>query len=762
MKKRWFFLLMAIGLLLQTANADATNQYYPSGRSPLLASAYVKLPFGGVRPQGWLDSQLVVQLNGLTGHLSEIYSKVSLKGLNIRDEFYIQYYEGVVPLAYLMNDATLKKRADSAVSYFINSQDTSTGIFLDSTDTIQGLNNTSVCRFMMEYYDISKDSKVLPFLKRFFHYLNNKGTLTGNSWSRNRSPELAHIAYWLYNQIGDTVILSAVTKICKSKTDEWRSTYNSYTYTDSVNKVTTYPDKVHNVNIGHAFKDALYYLQSKDSTYKYIYTKGLALTDKYHGSVAGRFNADENLTGKQPTRGMELCGIAEMSYSLENLFEAFGDISLADRTEYLVLNCFPGTCTGDMWNHQYDQQSNQVQVNVATRPWNNNGDYSNLYGLYPNYPCCLANMHHTWLRYVEHMWMATQDNGLVAAMYGPCQVNALVGSDTDTVTIKESTEYPFDGTIGFKITVSKSDSFPIKFRIPSWENNASISCGTISASPAAGSIYTISKTWQTGDSVTLTFPMKIRSEAHWNKSRSIMRGPLWYSLKIGESWTKLTSYSSKYPGSVDWQILPTTSWNVALKIDTLHPEGCFTVVRNAITKVPFAQKGEQVFLPGASSFTTWTSDPPVVLKASGRILTSWTYDGTYTSNAADPPSSPVSETASGKDTTIELIPYGCAKLRVTEFPWVKITVGNLPETQDINNVKLTIADVKNGKCRFTVETSGHFDITLFNLAGRSIYHLKDMGPKTVFVDKNILHNGTYIARIVSNGRTLEKKIMIAQ
>jgi uncharacterized protein len=760
MKIRGALMFLSIALLFQTLNAN--NLYYPSGRSPLLTPQYVKLPFGAVTPQGWLDSQLVLQLNSLTGHLSEIYSKVSLSGLNIRDEFYIQYYEGVVPLAYLMNDATLKKRADSAVNFFIKSQDTTTGIFLDSTDTIQGLNNTSVCRFMIQYYDISKDSRVLPFLKRFFHYLNNKGTLTGNSWSRNRAPELAHIGYWLYNQIGDSIILSAVTKICKSKTDEWRSTYNNYTYTDSVNKVSTYPDKVHNVNIGHAFKDALYYLQSKDSTYKYIYTKGLSATDKYHGSVCGRFNADENLTGKQPTRGMELCGVAEMSYSLEKLFEAFGDISLADRTEYLVLNCFSGTNTGDMWCHQYDQQSNQVKVNVATRPWNNNGDYSNLYGLYPNYPCCLANLHQTWPRYVEHLWMATQDNGLMAALYGPCQVKALVGSDTDTVTIKESTEYPFDGTIGFKITVSKSDSFPIKFRIPSWENNASITSGTISASPAAGTVYTISKKWQTGDSVTLTFPMKIRSESRWNNSRSIVRGPLWYSLKIGESWTKLTSYSSKYTGAVDWQIMPTTSWNVALKIDTLHPEACFTVVRNAITKVPFAQKGEQVFLPGASGFTTWTSDPPVVLKASGRTLSSWSYDATYSSNASDPQSSPVSATASGADTNIELIPYGCAKLRVTEFPWIKITVGNLLETQEINNVKLTILDVKNGKCRFTVETSGHFDITLFNLAGRSIYHLKDMGPKTVFVDKNILHNGTYLARIVSNGRTLEKKIMMAQ
>jgi hypothetical protein len=119
-------------------------------------------------------------------------------------------------------------------------------------------------------------------------------------------------------------------------------------------------------------------------------------------------------------------------------------------------------------------------------------------------------------------------------------------------------------------------------------------------------------------------------------------------------------------------------------------------------------------------------------------------------------------TAAGSDTSVELIPYGCAKLRVTEFPWIKITVGNQTNKEAAIVPELILTDVKNGKCRFTVATSGHFDITLFNLSGRSIYHLKDMGPKTVFVDKNILHNGTYLARIIFGGRSIEQKISIVQ
>ena len=128
-------------------------------------------------------------------------------------------------------------------------------------------------------------------------------------------------------------------------------------------------------------------------------------------------------------------------------------------------------------------------------------------------------------------------------------------------------------------------------------------------------------------------------------------------------------------GFSDRAIAPTTAWNVGLKIDPANPNGSFTVVRNAISNAPFAAKGEQVFLPGASAFTSWTQDPPVVLKAQGRILTGWTTNSQYPGNANDPPANPVQSTVAGRDTRIELIPYGSARLRVTEFPWISTPVG---------------------------------------------------------------------------------------
>jgi hypothetical protein len=83
--------------------------------------------------------------------------------------------------------------------------------------------------------------------------------------------------------------------------------------------------------------------------------------------VGGRWNADEWLASTDPVQGTELCDVEELLYSLEKNFEALGEVAFADRIEQLMFNAFPGTCTGDMWAHQYDQQANQVLVSCMDR-----------------------------------------------------------------------------------------------------------------------------------------------------------------------------------------------------------------------------------------------------------------------------------------------------------------------------------------------------------------------------------------------------------
>jgi len=113
-----------------------------------------------------------------------------------------------------------------------------------------------------------------------------------------------------------------------------------------------------------------------------------------------------------------------------------------------------------------------------------------------------------------------------------------------------------------------------------------------------------------------------------------------YALNIEEEWKKLAHGKPEYP---DYEIYPKSPWNYA--IDTKEE------IRVAVSE----RKTKQVFSK---------EHPPVRLFAKGFLLPQWKLEQ---NSAQDLPQSPVMQTCDSRE--IELIPYGCAKLRISLFPW---------------------------------------------------------------------------------------------
>jgi hypothetical protein len=60
-----------------TTPAQAEQERHAiKNRAPLAANAFYFLPLGSIRARGWLESQLRVQANGLSGHLDETWADV--------------------------------------------------------------------------------------------------------------------------------------------------------------------------------------------------------------------------------------------------------------------------------------------------------------------------------------------------------------------------------------------------------------------------------------------------------------------------------------------------------------------------------------------------------------------------------------------------------------------------------------------------------------------------------------------------------------
>ncbi len=678
--KIFFCSIAAITFLFCVCGKTTKNQHYPTNPEPLLQTKLVSLPLGAVKPQGWLKDQLNIMANGLTGHLDEFWPDIknsAWKGGGSESWERGPYYlDGLVPLAYILDDERLKEKAEPFIEWILNSQQPN-GWFGPGKPWERWPLAVSG-KVLINYYEATNDDRVIELLTNYFQYLHDaQPDWPDDSWRGMRAMENAVTGYWLYRRTQNPMVLAVIDSIHNNCYD-WTAYYETFPWDSAAVANGEIPHNwkadgltAHVVNNAMAFKyPGLWYQQSGDERFKRTVYAALEKYDKHHGQVGGRFSGDEHLSGKSPIQGTEMCAVVESMFSLEKLIEIFGDPALADRLELLAYNSLPGTMTPDGWAHQYDQQANQVLVSAAERDWSTNGEASNIYGLMPNYPCCLANMHQAWPKYTKHLWFATHDNGVAAMCYAPSTVEAIVGKGT-RVKIIEETDYPFDGTIRLAVKLENPVSFPLYLRIPSWATHAQIKVGQEKMSGEPGTLLPIKRTWQNGDEVNVTLTMPVFTERRYNNSIAVRKGPLYFALRIGKEFSQIQLESKSYRtinymGSADWQIEPATAWNYGLKIDPQLPENTMNIERFSLHEYPFGDRGDMVYIEQWDSHLSWQHEAPVVISVPAYKIPGWIMRH---NSAGETPHSPV--TVDTPEDTVTLVPYGCARLRIAEFPVVK-------------------------------------------------------------------------------------------
>jgi hypothetical protein len=680
MKKNLLLILLITTLIFSGCAKNEVNSNYHGNPEPLLKNAYIKLPLGTVKPSGWLLSQLQNQASGLTGNIDDFWPDLVTSswkgGTGEAWERGPYYLDGLIPLAYLLNDDHLITKVKSWIEPILASA-SDTGWYGPAKNKDRWPLAVSN-KVLMQYYEATGDKRAIDVLIKYFRYLHDSAPdWPDKEWRGVRAMENAVTGYWLFRQTKEPWILETISSIEKNSAD-WTGYYEKFPW-DSVavadKKVPLNwgPDGLtaHVVNNAMAIKyPGLWYQQSKDERFKNAVFAGISKYELNHGQPGGRFSGDEHLAGKDPAQGTELCSVVEYMFSLEELYEIFGDNKLADRLELLTFNSLPGTTTPDMWSHQYDQQANQVLVTGAPRNWTTNKDYSNIYGLMPNFACCLANMHQGWPKFVESMWMATNDNGLALVAYGPSVVKARV-ADNKEVTITEETDYPFNGSVKLTIATEKPVRFPIDLRIPGWADSVTIKFKGKVLKLKSLSTYKIDERWRNNDQIMIELPMQLRAEKEYNNSIALCRGPLYFSLRIEKEYksVKINYDNFNYKGSADWEIYPKSAWNYGLLMNPANIMRGVNVTESAPGKYPFSDKGDMIWSADSGKYVVSTQDAPVLITARAMKIPDWILKD----NSADvPPLSPVKP--DGDPEIITLVPYGCARLRITEFPLMDVVL----------------------------------------------------------------------------------------
>lgn len=616
-------------------------------RPSLASGAFHVLPLTSVKPQGWLLQQVRIQANGLSGHLDEFWPDLGpnsgwLGGTGESWERGPYFLDGLVPLAYLTSDPKLIGKVRKCMNWTLEHQRPNGAIGPESNQ--DWWPNMVMLKALIQYQEASGDPRVIPLMERYFAFhLRSADQHPLQKWAAFRWQDEVLSIIWLYNRHGDVKLLELAKKL-HSQGHDWKAQFANFPFTAKGAKGDTNM-RSHVVNNAQALKTAaVWSLITHDPTDREALYRQFRELDRYHLLPNGVHSGDEHLAGRNPTQGTELCAVVEAMFSLETILSVVGDPVFGDRLEKIAFNPLPGTFSTEMWAHQYDQQPNQVLCNIYPRDWTTNRSDSNLFGLEPNFGCCTANFHQGWPKFAASLWMGTLEGGLAAVAYSPSEVRTTVKGGV-AVEIREETEYPFRDKIRITVSPASPVEFPLEFRIPGWTRGASIKVnGSQLPAIKPATFYKVERRWRKGDSIELTFPMRPRISRWYNNSIAIERGPLVYSLKIGEDWRKI---ADKFPAA-DWEVIPTTHWNYALQIDVDHPDRSFTVEEKPIPEQPFSAQSA-----------------PVSLKVKGRRLPDWKLvDG----SAGLLPNSPVQSTQPLE--TLTLIPYGAAKLRITAFPWL--------------------------------------------------------------------------------------------
>ncbi|MGX6604052.1 beta-L-arabinofuranosidase domain-containing protein [Micromonosporaceae bacterium Da 78-11] len=617
-------------------------------------AALRELPLGAIRPTGWLRDQLQLQATGITGRLPEVWPDVGpdnawLGGTGDDWERGPYYLDGLLPLAYLLDDETLKATAQQWVEAILAGQGAD-GQFGPASNQDWWPRMVAL-KVLTQHADATSDTRVEPFLARYFRFqmqeLPNRPLY---SWGRVRGADNILSVLWLYDRTGESWLLD-LARLLREQTADWATFILHHLPPGAA---PTFKLLTHGPNIAMGLKTpAVNYLLDGDTTHHTTTVEMFAGLERLHGLVHGVFSGDEWLAGRAATQGVETCQVVELMYTIEQIARIAGDGRYGDYLEEVAYNLLAAANDPHMLAHQYHQQANQVLVSVAQRDWSFSGDDANVFGLEPHFGCCTANLHQAWPKLTRSLWMLDQQDALTAVAYAPCTVTADVRGTN--VRLEVQTHYPFEETVAIRVDVAAPTTLALQLRIPAWctEPVLEVAGEKVDASPDATGYAAIERTWTDGDVVKLTLPMRVRTIPRDKDAVGVRLGPLVMALRIAENWHPVPDA----PGLGEWEITPRKAWNIGLWTGQPGgPEG-WPVTRHDVATVPFTARR-----------------PPVVVHVRGAAVPHWRM---HHNSAGPVPQSPI-PSALPMD-RYQLVPYGSARLRIAEFPTVVPTPGS---TQD--------------------------------------------------------------------------------
>lgn len=592
-----------------------------------------------IKPEGWLKKQLEIQAQGLGGNLDKVWKDVkesSWIGGSAEGWERVPYWlDGFIPLAYLLEDEDMIARAKKYIDAIVAAQNPDGWICPCAYEERENYDTWAILlitKVLTVYYECSKDDRIpkviYDTLKNFYELLRDQ-KISLFDWGKYRWFEGFVAINFTYRKYREEW-LKDLARILKEQGKNYRENIPLWERPLNRWKLDT-----HIVNIVMALKAEAISCDllgesdtdSAEELYQILY--------QYNGTPVGLFTGDECLSGLSPIQGTELCSVVEQMYSYEILYAATGDSKWAERLEVLAFNALPAAISDDMWAHQYVQMSNQIacQRFPGKSVFRTNNSEAHLFGLEPNFGCCTANFSQGWPKFALSAFMH-KDHTVINVVPVPSELR------TEEQYIRIETEYPFQNSFQYLIE-AKSD-FVFRIRIPSFAKKLLVDGRESLARELSFAIKAKERR-----KISICFETAPYFEQRPYAFHTVKCGSLVFSVPI-QYEKKMYEYEKdgvlrKFP-YCDYEYIPVSAWNYAYCDTELSLEN------KEISDIPFSSE-----------------HPPVIIRTKVRKIP-WGLEDGYETVCAKVPCS--REPISNSSEEIELYPYGCAKLRMTELPLI--------------------------------------------------------------------------------------------
>lgn len=261
-----------------------------------------------IKPEGWLLRQLEIQAEGLSGHLDLVWPDIReskwIGGDKEGWERVPYWLDGFIPLAYLLNDEDLKKRAKRYIDAILAAQKEDGWICpcaLEERDRYDLWAAFLICKVLVLYQDCSGDERIEEAVYRTLkQLLPHIARNTLFNWSAARWYECLIPILWMYERRPEPWLLQLMELLDADGID-YEKLYTYFDFQKPASK-KYWTQTNHVVNTAMAFKcRALMSCLTEEDPDEFalsMYQKVM----KYNSMATGHFTGDECLSGDARSR----------------------------------------------------------------------------------------------------------------------------------------------------------------------------------------------------------------------------------------------------------------------------------------------------------------------------------------------------------------------------------------------------------------------------------------------------------------------------